>query len=274
MAAIGTLPVVLGTGIHSARPAASAVGKGGLYSCTTHSLVYQTDGSSWTTWATISSGMTDPMTTRGDIIIRDASNVTARLGRGSAATVLTSDGTDIAWGAPGGGGSLVLLSQTVLGSATSTITVTGISGAYKDLVIVWRVRSASSGGFNLNMRVGSGSIDTGNNYGYFTRYDGTIGSGTTGGTAQGFIEVGSGPGSNSTAGWFGAGRAEILNYADTAKTKTVIYQNFQYSTEGTLSRVGAGAWQNVSAALDQIRLYDAGATNLDTGSALTIYGRS
>ncbi len=53
MAAIATLPVVLGTGIHSARPAASAVGAGGLYSCTEHSLVYQTDGSSWTTWATL-----------------------------------------------------------------------------------------------------------------------------------------------------------------------------------------------------------------------------
>ncbi len=53
MTAIATLPVVLGTGIHSARPAASAVGKGGLYSCTTHGLVYQTDGSSWTTWATL-----------------------------------------------------------------------------------------------------------------------------------------------------------------------------------------------------------------------------
>lgn len=52
--ALGTLPVVLGTGVHASRPAASAVGKGGLYSCSTHSLVYQTDGSSWTTWASLS----------------------------------------------------------------------------------------------------------------------------------------------------------------------------------------------------------------------------
>ncbi len=53
MTANATLPVLLGTGIHSARPAAGDVGSGGLYSCTTHSLVYQTDGSSWTTWATL-----------------------------------------------------------------------------------------------------------------------------------------------------------------------------------------------------------------------------
>lgn len=62
MTAIGTLPIVLGTGIHSARPSASAVGKGGLYSCTTHSLVYQTDGSSWTTWATLGGSSSGALT--------------------------------------------------------------------------------------------------------------------------------------------------------------------------------------------------------------------
>ena len=40
----------------------------------------------------------DPMTTRGDIIVRNSSNTTARLAVGSANTVLKSDGTDISWG--------------------------------------------------------------------------------------------------------------------------------------------------------------------------------
>ena len=48
-----TLPALLDTGDHASRPAASAVGTGALYSCTDHGLVYQTDGSSWTTWATL-----------------------------------------------------------------------------------------------------------------------------------------------------------------------------------------------------------------------------
>lgn len=48
-------------------------------------------------------GMTDPMTTRGDIIYRNSSNATARLARGSATQVLTSDGTDIAWATPSSG---------------------------------------------------------------------------------------------------------------------------------------------------------------------------
>ena len=42
--------------------------------------------------------LADPMTTRGDIIVRDSSNATARLAAGSANTVLTSDGTDPSYG--------------------------------------------------------------------------------------------------------------------------------------------------------------------------------
>jgi hypothetical protein len=51
-----TLPGLLATGDHASRPSASAVGSGALYSCTTHSLLYQSDGSSWTTWATLGGG--------------------------------------------------------------------------------------------------------------------------------------------------------------------------------------------------------------------------
>lgn len=67
-------------------------------------------------------GFTDPMTTRGDMIVRNASNVTARLGRGSAGQVLTSDGTDLAWAAPAAG---VLVAGTVrrtAGDVTTTST--------------------------------------------------------------------------------------------------------------------------------------------------------
>lgn len=57
--------------------------------------------------------LTDPMTTRGDIIYRNASNVTARLPIGANTYVLTSDGTDVSWAAPAGGG--------VWGSITGTL---------------------------------------------------------------------------------------------------------------------------------------------------------
>lgn len=50
MAGVITVPGMFLTGTHAARPAASAVGKGSLYACSDHKLIYQSDGSSWTTW--------------------------------------------------------------------------------------------------------------------------------------------------------------------------------------------------------------------------------
>lgn len=49
-----TVAGVLLTGVHASRPS-SGVSVGTLYSCTTHSLVYQTSdtGSTWTTWASL-----------------------------------------------------------------------------------------------------------------------------------------------------------------------------------------------------------------------------
>ena len=63
------------------------------------------------TWATVDGGFTDPMTTRGDIIIRNSSNTTARLPIGSNTYVLTSDGTDVSWAAPPGAGSGLTYAQ-------------------------------------------------------------------------------------------------------------------------------------------------------------------
>lgn len=48
-----------------------------------------------------------PLTTRGDVIIRDASGNNVRLGIGGSGEVLKSDGTDVSWGALAGTGDVV-----------------------------------------------------------------------------------------------------------------------------------------------------------------------
>lgn len=60
-------------------------------------LTYDDVANTLTVEASASAGMTDPMTTRGDIIVRNASNVTARKALGAAATYLRSDGDDPLW---------------------------------------------------------------------------------------------------------------------------------------------------------------------------------
>lgn len=52
MVAAATVPGVLRTGTHASRPAATAVGVGTLYACSTHGLIYQSDGATWSTWNT------------------------------------------------------------------------------------------------------------------------------------------------------------------------------------------------------------------------------
>lgn len=69
-------------------------------------------------------GMPDPMTTRGDIIFRNASNITSRLGRGTAGQMLTSDGTDIAWQTYTGSSNIVTVGTITSGTwSGSTIGV-------------------------------------------------------------------------------------------------------------------------------------------------------
>lgn len=83
-------------GDHASRPAATAVPAGSLYSCSTHSLIYKSDGATWSTWATFTStGLSDPMTTRGDMIYRNASNVSDRLALPAAGQVIGRSGSDL-----------------------------------------------------------------------------------------------------------------------------------------------------------------------------------
>ncbi len=222
----------------------------------------------------VGSGLSDPMTTRGDIIIRNASNVTARLGRGSASTVLTSDGTDVSWQAPaGGGGALALLSTTTLGSDTASVTVSGISGSYKDLVVVAKLRgTAGAGTVDSWFRVGNSSVDTGANYATNSSFTGNS-SGSSGGYAQTRLYTGPQLAASATSGLFGTVQMQIFDYAATSTPR--------FFTGNAMMAGGASSyflttfsaeWFNTSSAIDVISFFpDSG--NYLTGSRVYVYGR-
>ncbi len=86
----------------STEPTAPAAGHQRLYIDSTTHLLKLTNSSG--TDSNVGGGLSDPMTTRGDVIVRNASNVTARLAIGSSGKVLSSDGTDISWQTPAAGG--------------------------------------------------------------------------------------------------------------------------------------------------------------------------
>lgn len=84
-----------------ATPATPAAGDGRLFLDTADGLLKWIDDAGTVTEVALGSGagFADPMTTRGDIIVRNASNVTARLAKGAADTFLQSDGTDVGYAA-------------------------------------------------------------------------------------------------------------------------------------------------------------------------------
>ncbi len=123
------------------EPTAPAAGHQRLYvDSTTHVLMIT--NSSGTQTPVSSSGLSDPMTTRGDLIIRNASNVTARLGRGSANQVLTSDGTDIAWATGGGtvpkelGYAQITTSFTTTSSSATDVTSLSVTVTIGSLPVI------------------------------------------------------------------------------------------------------------------------------------------
>lgn len=124
--AIGTFPGMLQEGDHASRPAATAVGSGALYACSTHDLIYQSDGSSWSTWSDVSGASGGVLTTAGDILYRDGSGL-QRLAIGAADEVLTvnAGATAPEWAAAAGGGGLT---QAYVGYNTVGGSVEGMTG--------------------------------------------------------------------------------------------------------------------------------------------------
>ena len=85
---------------------------------------------------TKASGNSVTAAAKGDLVVGNATNDSGVLSVGSNNTVLTADSstaTGLKW-ATAGGGAYTLLSTTTLSGTTTSIT--GISGAYTDLMIV------------------------------------------------------------------------------------------------------------------------------------------
>lgn len=263
-----------GSGTHAARPAGNAVPDGSLYSCSTHSLIYVSSygGNSWSTWASLGgTGLSDPMTTRGDIIIRDASNTTARLGIGSSGKVLTSDGTDISWQTPSAGGDYTRLAESVAGvGGSASFDFTSISGSYRHLVLECVLRSEKSAvAENTILRINN---DSGSNYDLTQGYA----FGTTHGAQDDVAQTTWGlecPAASQAAGIFAFAHIIIPYYASSViqKIARIEFAEVIANSGGNrTTRHMIGAWRS-TAAITRIT-FSFAANDLAEGSAVSLYG--
>lgn len=130
---MSTLASVVLKGVFASRPAASIAGV--IYYSTDTGKIYRDNGSSWDD-VTPSGGLTNPMTTAGDLIVGGSSGTPGRLAIASSdGQVLTRVAGAVAWAASGGGGATVptkastgfTTSWNLRGSCTATDTVAGVT---------------------------------------------------------------------------------------------------------------------------------------------------
>jgi hypothetical protein len=136
--------------------------------------------------------------TRGSILYGNASGATARLAKGSAGTVLTSDGTDISWAAASGGGATEFISS-LDASSSATLTFTGFDDSkYDNYLFTFANMRPDSNNRSLRLLT---STDGGSNYdvSYHSNYGGPNNSVFVGGgdLSEGAITVTSSQGTDT-----------------------------------------------------------------------------
>jgi hypothetical protein len=157
------------------------------------------------------------------------------------------------------------IATTTLGSNTATVTFSSIPATYTDLALVMFVRSTYAGTqWDVTLRFNS---DSGSNYSstWVSGSGSAASSGRNSNQSYGYFFYL--PAANATAGVYGVGIANIMNYANTTTNKTVLTRN-----NDPLAGVGAyaGLWRS-TAAISSITI-EAPLVNLASGSTFSLYG--
>ena len=92
----------------------------------TSGQVLTADGSGGASWATASGGMSNPMTTAGDVIVGGVSGTPTRLATGTSGQVLTADGSgNVSWQTPSSSGMsnpMTTQGDIIIGGSSGTPT--------------------------------------------------------------------------------------------------------------------------------------------------------
>jgi hypothetical protein len=234
------------------------------------------DGSThWTSLSYIAPGLTNPMTTKGDIVVENATPAPARLGVGSDGQVLTADSTQtlgVKWATPGSGGIGAVLFDSTLGSAAANIDTGagGIAAGYKVILIYISCQSTKAvAQDSLRFRLNN---DSGANYDDEFTYAVTTANHAGGGTAN--TEWGLDThGASGTSQYASMHVIQIHNYDNTSFYKTAAIQ--ESILDATLSNaivVDYAAGYRSTSAISRAAVLASAGNNLATGSRMTILG--
>jgi hypothetical protein len=154
----------------------------------------------------------------------------------------------------------VALDKATVTSATPSITFTGISQAYTDLVII--ASSVVSTGA-IEIQVGNGTIDTGTNYSRTYMY----GNGTSALSDRNSNISNTYASAGASTSSFGVARINFMNYSNTTTFKTILLRSDDAAVN---TNAAVSLWRS-TAAINTIKINGFSA-NIAAGSTFSLYG--
>ena len=198
-----------------------------------------------------------PGTTAGDIDYYTSSTAKSRVAIGTTGQILTVSGGVPTWATPAGGGGLTLLSTTTLSGAS--VTVSSISGAYKNLQIV--VRGATIDG-SAKLLIQANASATLSETGF---WDTAAGASGTFATGQVHFD-------NEASGILRSAILLLTNYADTSYAKTGSFV-YNYGASGNTNSAFGGYHYASTSAISSIKIAHTNTGGaVFTGGQVLIYG--
>ena len=184
--------------------------------------------------------------TRGSILYGNASGATARLPKGSAGTVLSSDGTDISWAAAAAGGALEFIASSSAISNAASVSFTQFDASKYDsyqfhLLYVIPATDATRLFAHASTNGGSSYDTTNGNY--------RFGSATN---STGFVmtqseTIGSGANEFGVCGHLSIFNPALSGTYTMAKAEIILIDSAGNVNDGAIDSAGCSVYQNTAA---------------------------
>lgn len=259
------------------RPAFGVPGR--LYYATDTDTLYRDTGSAWETWTMGAGGSvaTDAIwDAAGDLAVGSGANTAAKLTKGSDGDVLTVTAGAVGWAAPAGGGgsgAVTKITETILGSAAATISLTSISGSYRNLRLTLTGRcTAAITAATVQIRFNG---DTAANYDWQQLASHSAGIPVSMSLGATSIELGYISGASAPANTPGTAEFVVFDYARTVWDKQVQSRTaLKQGTSGAsqLWLKDTIGWWRSTVAVTQIDILTPDGTTFAAGTVVTLWG--
>lgn len=164
-------------------------------------------------------------------------------------------------------GSRVLIAE-VLPTGTTITVASSIPGTYKKLIMEFAIRSTNASN-NVDGYIQFNGDTTAGNYNYVAWRSNIFGSASDFDSSYIFAKTAV-PAASATATYFLTGRAEMIQYTNTAFYKSTIFQYITYDNAFPQQASGGINWANTSAITRIDMALSAG--NFVAGSVIRLYG--